>query len=249
MVGMLGCGCCGPNQLCSDVRLKSEIIEDFSPTFDSYFINPPWGYLTNLKIVNEACQCTGPEYSFNARSTAGVELSTFQKATLENPIELLIKLVKWDDDVYQGGNVVFLNETRVKIVCNITTYNAVIINGPYSAEARAYFYNSTGYILRVGNFGILIRIRPKVGDIFGIRLSDFVINPSVTWQIEIKPTKVELMLNGQSIYTLTDQQYFTYFSACQFRTGYSLVEPAFIDPLGREFPNRLRVDDFHHSSL
>ena len=247
MVGMLGCGCCGTVELCAERLWNSEISEDFSPTFDPYF-SIPTGDVISLKTINGTCQCIGPENLGYA--TTGYEFGKFQKTTLLAPIEASLKLVFWDDEIYQGPAQPLMPPIEVKVVINITgrqIYQPLIV-GTYTAFARAAFFNSTDYIFIVGDFSVRLNIRPKAGDVFGIRLSEFILDTTRPWASYITPSKAEFILNGQSIYTVTDSQYFTQFNGCQFESGFQIFEPAFIYPIF-VLPNRVRVDDFTFSAL
>lgn len=243
MVGLLGCGCCAtePSELCTDAIYQNQIIEDYSPTFDPYFFFPT-GQIAGLVTENGYCRCAGyPTTGFY--DTYGYQYGVFKKTTLLNPIESFIQLTLWDDFIYQGP----YQYARPELIATVGIRDGGgflgFIAPTYRVVARAYWFNSTGFVFSVGTFGVLIPIRPKTGDVFGVRLSDFTIDANVTWQTQITPSKAEFVLNGETIYTVTDSQYFVPLKACQFDAGIFLTEPAFIQG-NYVFPHKLRVDNF-----
>lgn len=253
MVGKLGCGCCTtePAQLCTGAIYRNQIIEDYSPSFDPYFYFPT-GLISNLTTENGYCRCAG--FALSYVLTSGFQYGFFKKTTLAEPVESLLKLVMWNDGLYQGPVLPF--ESSLEAEVGIGRGGGgfqTFLNVNYSMMARAYWYNSEGFVCIIRtvtgqSFGALIPIRPKAGDVFGVRLSDFSLDTNVTWTTEVIPGKVEFLLNGEAVLTVTDTQYFSNLLACNFIAGIRLSEPTFI--FGNYvFPHKIRVDDFTLSAL
>ena len=248
MVGLLGCGCCGPTQteLCRSASFfQNQIVEDFSPTFDPYF-SYPTGSISVLETKDGYCQINQQSYNPNSYSSQGALFGRFKKSTLELPVEAFLKLHYWFDAAYVPG------PTYVPgIIASLTidaqpffTFPPTLV-GNYGVYARAFF-NQSNYIFYAGTFAVLVPIRPKTGDVFGIRLSDFTITSSFL-NTMIKPQKAEFVLNGQTVYTVIDQSVFVSFNACQFATGVLISEPRAGARPGSAL--WVKVDDFTHSSL
>lgn len=248
MVGMLGCGCCGPVQteLCtSSAFFRNEIEEDFSPTFDSYF-SPLTGNVSVLETRDGYCQINQQSYNPFSYSSNGALFGQFKKSTLELPVESFLKLELWNDSAYiPGPTYVPEIQARVAIVASYNLTFPPFLSGIYEAYARA-FIDSSYYVFHVGSFSILISIRPKTGDVFGVRLSDFIITSSTPTTM-IKPRKAEFILNNQTVHTVTDESVFVSFNACQFATGLYITEPQLSQGFGSV--KWVKVDDFTVSAL
>jgi len=248
MVGKLGCGCCGPTQteLCTSASFfANEIAEDFSPTFDPYF-SYPTGAISGLVTIDGHCQINQQINNPNSYSSQGALFGKFKKSTLELPVEASLKLYYWFDAAYIPGPT-YAPEIIASLTIDAQQFLTFppSLTGNYGVYARA-FLNASYYIFYAGTFAVLVPIRPKTGDVFGIRLSDFTITSSSP-NTMIKPRKAEFVLNGQTVYTVIDQSVFVSFNACQFATGFFISEPS-LGP-GRGSALWVKVDDFTHSSL
>ena len=248
MVGKLGCGCCGPTQteLCTSASFfQNQIVEDFSPTFDPYF-SYPQGAISGLVTLDGHCQINQQINNPNSYSSQGALFGRFKKSTLELPVEAFLKLHYWFDAAYVPGPT-YVPAIIARLAIDATPFFTFppFLLGNYSAAAYANF-NYSKYVFGAGLFSISIPIRPKTGDVFGIRLSDFTITSSFP-NTMIKPQKAEFVLNGQTVYTVIDQSVFVSFNACQFATGFYISEPS-LGP-GRGSALWVKVDDFTHSSL
>jgi hypothetical protein len=248
MVGLLGCGCCGPTQteLCTSASFfQNQIVEDFSPTFDPYF-SPLRGDIRVLETKDGHCQINQQSYNPNSYASQGALFGRFKKSTLELPVEAFLKLHYWFDAAYVPGPAYIpAINARLAIDAYYDLTFPPFLSGNYTAAAYANF-NSSNYQFRAGLFSISIPIRPKTGDVFGIRLSDFTITSSFP-NTMIKPKKAEFVLNGQTIYTVIDQSVFVSFNACNFATGFFISEPRAGARPGSAL--WVKVDDFTHSSL
>jgi len=248
MVGKLGCGCCGPTQteLCTSASFfQNQIVEDFSPTFDPYF-SPLTGAIRVLETRDGYCQINQQGGWRNSYESRGALYGRFKKSTLELPVEAFLKLHYWFDAAYVPGPAYIpATDARLAIDAYYDLTFPPFLSGNYAASAYANF-NYSNYNFRAGLFSISIPIRPKTGDVFGIRLSDFTITSSFP-NTMIKPSKAEFVLNGQTVYTVIDQSVFVSFNACNFATGFFIAEPNY-GP-GRGSALWVKVDDFTHSSL
>lgn len=252
MVGMLGCGCCGPQELCEgDPNFLNAIVDDFSPTFDPYF-KLFQGRVSFLQAINGICRPVPEEVGVNSRTSRGSLWGVFNKKTIEEPIEVSVKLIKWEDELYETPPTgIATEQIWLHVGIDLTTSDLTpwSFGSQYAAVARGYYFGGNKYQFRAGSFATLVPIRPKAGDVFGVRLSKFTTRlpfPDVPSYVLIKPTIAEFVLNGVARYTVTNTSYFTEFPACHFRTGMQMSQLAW---LGYENFVYIEVDDWTHSSL
>lgn len=248
MVGMLGCGCCGPTQtvICTDAPgYQNQILEDFNPTFDPYFSSPT-GDVSQLETVDGYCQIYQLSYNPNRYTSSGALFGLFKKSTLELPIETSLKLHYWFDGAYIPGPT-YVPEIIASIEFDAQPFNSFspYLGGNYRVYARA-FIDASYYVFHAGTFSVLVPIRPKTGDVFGLRLSDFIITSS-TLSLMVKPRKAEFILNGQTVYSVIDESVFVSFQACRFFSGFYITEPQLSSTFGSV--KWVRVDDFTLSAL
>jgi hypothetical protein len=231
MVGWMGGCCCGPPNpppsYCSGSYLTS-FSDDFSPTFD-----PDWLIVSQLVADAGICRATGQWAVGFPGITTGYAFARFQKETLAGKIEVTVKLVDWQDLPLLPGN----------------TYQAFLPFGSPSSipstDLNVAAYRTASLSQYVWSYGGLIEysgVPPADGDTFGYRLSNFV--EVVPLPGIVRPQLGELLRNGVTIWSTTNQNRLPQFVACDFQLGLGIWQVAF--PAGVPFPGQsiIKLDDF-----
>lgn len=238
MVGWMGGCCCGPSEPPSGVcanGLLEQFTDDFSPDFD-----PAWG-VSGLVTDAGICRATGQQLPWYSGYTQGVATTRYQKFTLAGKNEVTVKLVDWQDTPLLPGHSsqtgIILNGAGI-LPFGVGPFVPLFRAGVFAyrtSTINQYVYNSP--FAAINYTGVV----PQDGDVFGLRLSNHVVNNALDF--EVLAQKVEVLVNGVAVWSQTGSGVVAYLK-CDFTWNIMIWQQAF--SFGFPVPGRtiLKLDDF-----
>jgi hypothetical protein len=239
MVGLLGCGCCGPAELCPDNDYLKTFEDDFSPTQEpdwifslDYFGTPPESFIARDGVISLRGRSTSafaPNYSY------GTGYVVCEKTSLLGNIEISLELVSfpvvqlttgWFEDCRVGIGIWSAAESRQMWFEAVNVEALGIVK--YNFRDFAWSTVSSNY-----NLQYVSSIVPKIGDVLKLRLSDCIVDTFNSANVIYQT--ITCLINNTPVFTHTPFGGFK-LRKCEFYTGIFMRQFRFLIPRSETNP-------------